>query len=89
MLLSCRHAERILREPLFCGAWRLSTKVVMWLVTFNNPAPNVSGSIGHRDLLLHSRVCSRLRLINKGGVQQQKRGVGFSEPGSLMLRYRC
>lgn len=46
------------------------------------PAPNASGSIGHDDLLVHSRVCSRLRLANQGGVQQ-KRGVGF--PLSLDL----
>lgn len=43
-----------------------------------HPAPNVVASIGHDDLLVHSRVCSRLRLVNQGGVQQQKRGVGFS-----------
>lgn len=37
MLLSCRHAERILREPFVL--WRRGDffYVVMWLVTFNIP----------------------------------------------------
>lgn len=73
--------------PVERGDFWLGSNVVGHV---RHPAPNASGSIGHDDLLVHSRVCSRLRLANQGGVQQQKRGVGFhSEPGSLMLRYRC